>query len=128
MNEVVLIGRITKKPRTFESQTAMCRFTVAVDRLKKGEADFIGCIAFGKTAEAIEKYTFKGQKVAVQGRVQTGSYKNKNGETVFTTDIVANRIEFLEWKDRQQEQSNPEQTLEPDVPESFESIDEDVPF
>lgn len=129
MNEVILVGRMSRDPNIKTGGNVQyVRFGVAVDRMgEKKVADFPQCIAFGKTAEVIDKYGFKGQKIAVSGRIQTGKYQKQNGDTVYTTDVVVNRVEFLEWADRQ-EQAQPEQTLEPDVPESFESIDEDVPF
>lgn len=106
MNKVVLLGRLTKDPETRYSQgenaTAVSRYTLAVDRRFKrdGEAnaDFIGCIAFGKAAEFAEKYLRKGTKIAVVGRIQTGSYTNKDGQKVYTTDVVIEEQEFAESK------------------------------
>lgn len=101
MNNVILIGRLTKDPeiRYPQSGTATCRFTLAVDRpTKQGEekkADFIGCVAFGATAENVSKYKIKGDPLAVRGRIQTGSYKNKDGQTVYTTDVIAENVEFI---------------------------------
>lgn len=102
MNKTLLIGRTTKDPdiRYAQSEQPMtiARFNLAVDRIykKEGEqsADFISCVAFGKTAEFIEKYVFKGTKIAVEGRIQTGSYTNKDGVKVYTTDVVAENVEF----------------------------------
>lgn len=133
MNEVVLVGRLSREPNVKEStNTNYVRFAVAVERpVKSGEpkqADFPQCIAFGKTADVIGRYGFKGQKVAISGRIQTSKYKKQNGDTVYDTTVVVNRVEFLEWKDRQQGQSSPEQEFEPDVPEQFEDIDEGLPF
>lgn len=106
---------------------AVAQFIVAVNRPKKnGEdngADFPRCIAFGKTAENLEKFTSKGRLIAVQGRIQTGSYKNKNGDTVYTTDVVADRVEFLEWKKRDDEPYEAE-----DPADSFAALDEAVPW
>ena len=99
MNNVVLIGRLTKDPELKYSQSgkAYCRFTVAVNRdFNKDEADFINCLAFGKTAETIAEWLGKGRRIALHGRIQTGSYENKNGDTVYTTEIVADRFEFLD--------------------------------
>lgn len=132
MNEVVLVGRLSRDPNVKESQTTnYVRFAVAVDRpTKSGEpkqADFPQCIAFGKTADVIGRYGFKGQKIAISGHIQTSKYKKQTGDIVYNTDVIVNRVEFLEWKDKQ-EQMQTEQTFEPDMPESFESIDEDVPF
>lgn len=102
MNKTLLIGRATKDPDIRYSQgeqsMAIARFNLAVDRRfkKDGEqsADFISCVAFGKTAEFIEKYVFKGTKIAVEGRIQTGSYTNNDGVKVYTTDVVAENVEF----------------------------------
>ena len=101
MNKTLLIGRTTKDPDIRYTQNeqpmTIARFNLAVDRRfkKDGEqsADFISCVAFGKTAEFIEKYVFKGTKIAVEGRIQTGSYTNKDGNKVCTTDVVE-QVEF----------------------------------
>ena len=104
MNKVMLIGRLVRDPdiKTSQSGVAVARYTLAVDRRfkKDGEqtADFIGCIAFGKTAEFVEKYFAKGIKIAVVGRIQTGSYENKDGQKVYTTDVVVEENEFTESK------------------------------
>ena len=107
MNNVVLIGRLTKDPQiryTSGSNTAVASFTIAIDRpVKQGEqkqADFPRIIVFGRQAESCEKYLEKGMRVGISGRIQTGSYQNRNGDTVYTTDVVANRVEFLEWKNQ----------------------------
>lgn len=88
--------------RYTDSGSSIARFTLAVDRRfkKEGEqqADFIGCIAFGKTAEFIEKYFHQGMKIGLEGRIQTGSYTNKDGVKVYTTDVVAENVEFVESK------------------------------
>lgn len=103
MNKWIGIGREVKDPdvRATSEGTAIARFTLAVDRKFKKEgdqsADFISCICFGKTAEFIEKYTSKGTKLAVEGRIQTGSYE-KDGHKVYTTDIVVESVEFAESK------------------------------
>lgn len=102
MNKTLLIGRTTKDPdiRYAQSEQPMtiARFSLAVDRRfkKEGEqsADFISCVAFGKTAEFIEKYVFKGTKIAIEGRIQTGSYTNNDGNKVYTTDVVVEQVEF----------------------------------
>lgn len=106
MNKVELIGRLTRDPdirySTGDNATAIARYTLAVDRRfkKDGEqnADFIQCIAFGKSAEFAEKWFKKGLKIAVTGRIQTGSYVNKDGVTVYTTDVVVEEQEFVESK------------------------------
>ena len=129
MNNVVLIGRLTKDPELKyipQSETAVANFTLAVDRpmAKEKTADFIRIVAFGKTAELCEKYLAKGRQVGIQGRIQTGSYENKNGDKVYTTDVIAERVEFLGKKDEEkdQEQSN--------IPEGFATLDDDeeIPF
>lgn len=105
-NKVFLVGRLTREPEIKYSQgenaMAIGRFTVACDRKFKrdGEptADFINCVAFGKTAEFLEKYCTKGTKLVVEGRIQTGSYTNKDGNKVYTTDIAVENLEFAESK------------------------------
>ena len=106
MNNVVLIGRLTRDPEIKyipQSETAVANFTLAVDRpmAKEKTADFIRVVAFGKTAELCERFLVKGRLVGIQGRIQTGSYKTQSGETRYTTDVYADRVEFLEWGDRQ---------------------------
>lgn len=138
MNEVVLVGRLSREPNVKESQkTNYVRFAVAVERpVKSGEpkqADFPQCIAFGRTADVIGRYGFKGQRISVSGRIQTSKYKKQNGDTVFDTTVVVNRVEFLEWMDKQEQMhteqpQTTEQTYEPDMPEQFEGIDSDLPF
>jgi single-strand DNA-binding protein len=141
MNNVALIGRLTRDPEvryTSGTQMAVARFTIAVDRQFKrdGEptADFIPIVAFGKTAELCERYISKGRQVAVEGRIQTGSYTNKDGNKVYTTDVVANRVEFLGGRDSGsgsgfgQSQSAPRND-DMGIPEGFSAIDdEDIPF
>lgn len=102
MNSVVLIGRLARDPElsyTPNTQTAVTRFTLAVDRPRRqGEdqgADFIRVTVFGRQAETCDRYLSKGRQAAVLGRIQTGSYKNREGVTVYTTDVVADRVEFL---------------------------------
>lgn len=105
MNKVILTGRLTNDPEVRYSQgenaTAIARYTLAVDRKYNREqqsADFIGCVAFGKQGDFAEKYLRKGMKIAVTGRIQTGSYTNKEGQKVYTTDIVVEEQEFCESK------------------------------
>lgn len=121
MNKVVLMGRLTKEPDVRNTQTSVARFTLAVDRRFKrdGEptADFIGCVAFGKTAEFMEKYMKKGTKTALAGRIQTGSYTNSDGNKVYTTDVIAEEVEFAESK----KQSDDFMTI-PD------GLEEEMPF
>ena len=111
MNAVQLIGRLTKDPeiRYADDQMAVARFAVAIDRPPrngKKEADFPNVVVFGKQAENCGKYTAKGKLIGIEGRIQTGSYTNKNGDKVYTTDVIANRIEFIEWADKQEEKQN----------------------
>ena len=136
MNSVVLIGRLTRDPEvryTAETQTAVCTFTVAVDRpARSGEekkADFPRITVFGKQAENCERFLKKGRLVGVQGRIQTGSYTNKDGATVYTTDVVADRVEFLEWGDKAQGGIANEGPFNQDAaPDGFAAIEDDIPF
>lgn len=100
MNNAVIMGRLTKQPevRYTQDNLAVARYTLAVDRIgKKGEADFIPVVVFGKGAEFAEKYFTKGLRVCVQGRIQTSSYEGKNG-TVYRTDVIAEKQEFADGK------------------------------
>ena len=130
MNKWVGIGRLTKDADIRYSnkgndQLCIARFTLAVDRrvVKKGgneqTADFISCVAFGKQGEFVEKYLKQGSKIAVVGRIQTGSYKNDAGQTIYTTDIVTEEIEFAESK--KDAESKPKAS-----PEGFMQVDEDL--
>ncbi len=110
MNKVILMGRLTRDPEIRysqgESATAVARYTLAVDRRftrnnggdNQQTADFIGCVAFGRSAEFAEKYFRKGLKIVVTGRIQTGSYTNRDGQKVYTTDVVVEDQEFAESK------------------------------
>lgn len=103
MNKVIIVGRLTRDPDFHSTQnSSYVRFSVAVDRRYKQEnqpdAVFPSCLAWGKTAEFIEKYFHKGMKIGIEGRIQTGSYQNKDGQTVYTTDVVAEAVEFVESK------------------------------
>ena len=137
MNKVIEIGRLVREPEIRYSQgantTCVARYTLAVDRKFKQEgqpnADFINCIAFGKLGEFAEKYLHKGVKIAVTGRIQTGSYKNKDGNTVYTTDVVVEEQEFCESKSQSNSQIQPT----PSNSDGFMSIpdnleDEGLPF
>lgn len=118
MNSINLIGRLTAKPElkyTTENK-AILKFNVAINRPGKEEADFPRVTAFGKTAENMEKYLDKGSMIGVSGRIQTGSYKDKEGKTVYTTDIIADRVDFLSGASKK------------DSPEDFQAIDADIPF
>ena len=106
MNKVILMGRLTRDPEVRygagENSTAVARYTIAVDRrFKRGgeqSADFIGCVAFGRNAEFAEKYLRQGTKIVLTGRIQTGSYTNRDGQKVYTTDSVVEEQEFAENK------------------------------
>jgi len=137
MNRVILIGRLTKEPSITYSQgaEAMCiaRYTLAVDRRGKKQegqqtADFISCVAFKSNAEFAEKYLKQGTKIAVEGHIQTGSYKNKDGQTVYTTDVVIDSQEFCEGKKETQDNA-PEAPVGQDgfmnIPDG---IDAELPF
>ena len=130
MNNVVLIGRLTKDPELAyggqNSDIAVCRFTLAVDRPTQDKAaDFIRIVVFRKQAENAKQYLAKGRQCAVEGRIQTGSYKDRAGKTVYTTDVVANRVEFLTKPNsggHQEEQGSES------VTDAFIEVDEDLPF
>ncbi|SES02513.1 single-stranded DNA-binding protein [Lachnobacterium bovis] len=107
MNKVILMGRLTRDAEIRysqgESSSAVARFTLAVDRRfrrnnEEQTADFINCVSFGKTAEFMERFGHKGVKFVVEGRIQTGSYTNKDGQRVYTTDVVVEQVEFAESK------------------------------
>lgn len=97
MNKVQLVGRITKDPElnfAANSGTGVTKFSIACNRMKKGETDFINCIAFGKTGEVIAQHFTKGGIIAIVGRIQTGSYTNKQGNKVYTTDVIIETFDF----------------------------------
>lgn len=122
MNNVILVGRLTKdiELRKTQSGMAVTSFNVAVDRNNKdGGADFPRVTVFGAQAENCAKFLSKGRLIGVEGRLQTGSYEDKDGKTVYTTDVIAYRVEFLGSK-KEAEQAN--------VQSAFEALDEDVPF
>jgi single-strand DNA-binding protein len=131
MNNWVGVGRATKDVETRYSQgdnpMAVSKVTMAIDSGygDKKKTNFVPIVAFGKTAEAMEKYLVKGKLFAVQGEYTTGSYKNKEGVTVYTTQITANKVQILEWGDKQDTQ---EGAQDPGVPEGFSALDEDIPF
>lgn len=139
MNSVVLIGRLTRDPELRyvpNSELAIATFSLAIDRPtregKEKQTDFPRITVFGRQAENCEKFLEKGRLVGVQGRIQTGSYKNKDGATVYTTDVVADRVEFLEWGDKKSsgESKEPRDTKpEVGVPDGFQALDDDdIPF
>jgi len=134
MNVVVLMGRLTKDPETRYTQgsepMAITRYTLAVDRRFKREgdqtADFISCVCFRKAAEFAEKYFRQGMRVTVSGRIQTGSYTNKDGQKVYTTEVVVDNQEFADAKREEKKQ-------DPEIPENDfvgvpEGLEEELPF
>lgn len=145
MNKVILMGRLTRNPEvkysSGENALAIARYTLAVDRRFKrdGEAtaDFISCVAFGKPAEFAEKYFRQGIRIVVSGRIQTGSYTNKEGQKVYTTEVVVEEQEFAESKatsGNNASSSNGEQGNHQQPPNSDgfmnipDGIDEELPF
>ena len=137
MNKVILIGRLTRDVEmkySTNNDTAIARYTLAVNRPFKREgepeADFLPCVAFNKTAEFAEKYLAKGMRVAIEGRIQTGSYTNGEAKKVYVTEIVVERQEFLEKKNRDNQldanaAANSSQNAFMDIPDG---IDEELPF
>lgn len=121
MNNVALIGRLTREPevRYTNDNLAVARFTLAVNRQKKGEVDYPNCVAFGKSAELVEQYVHKGSRIGVVGRLQTGSYE-KDGEKRYTTDVIVDKVEFLDSKEDKQDRMA--------IPKGFEATDEELPF
>lgn len=137
MNKALLVGRFTRDPevRYSDGGTSIARFTLAVDRRFKQEggqqADFISCIAFGKTADFIEKYFKQGMRIGLEGRIQTGSYTNKDGVKVYTTDVVAENVEFVESRNSAGGQSNGFEPGLAEVNDGFTDIgeiNEELPF
>lgn len=140
MNKINLLGRLTKDPDVRYSQgensTAVARYTLAVDRRFKrdGEptADFIPCVVFGRSAEFTEKYFRKGTKVAITGHIQTGSYTNKDGVKVYTTDVIVEEQEFAESKAASEQNQQNSAGPVPDSGDGFmnipDNIDEKLPF
>lgn len=142
MNKVILMGRLTRDPESRytqqnSSQESMCitRYTLAVDRKgsrSEGQqsADFITCVAFGRAGEFAEKYFRKGTKITISGRIQTGSYTNKDGQRVYTTDVIVEEQEFAESKRAEGQQG--ENSSYPDNGDGFMNIpdgmDEELPF
>lgn len=132
MNKVQLVGRLTRDPETRQAQangTMISRFSVAVNRRIKREgepdADFLNCVAFGKTAEFISKYFVKGMAIGIVGRIQTGKYTNNAGATVYTTDIIVEEAEFVEKKSESTPSPAP---TEHQGGYSYNAADDDLPF
>ena len=134
MNKVILIGRLCDEPDIkYNNDLAIARYTLAVDRQfkKEGEngADFIKCVAFGKNGQFAEKYLSKGKKIAIEGRIQTGSYENKKGEKVYTTDIIVNSQEFVESKSQEKVTRQAPPQPQPKGDEEFMDVDDSqLPF
>ncbi len=142
MNKVILMGRLTRDPEVRysqgENQAAVARYTLAVDRRFKrdGEAtaDFINCVAFGRAAEFTEKYLRQGIKIAITGRIQTGSYTNRDGVKVYTADVVVEEQEFVESKAANKQNGERAAVPTPNVDDGDgfmnipEGIDEELPF
>ena len=140
MNKVILMGRLTRDPEVRysagENSLAIARYTLAVDRRFKrdGEAtaDFISCVVFGKQAEFAEKYFRQGIRIVVSGRIQTGSYTNRDGVKVYTTDVVIEEVEFAESKgaaeNHKAAEPKPVSTDENGFMNIPEGIDEELPF
>ena len=138
MNKVILMGRLTRDPDVRwtqgPEQSAVARYTLAVDRRFQKEggatADFIGCVAFGRQAEFAEKYLRQGTKIAITGRIQTGSYTNREGRKIYTTDVVVEEQEFAESKnaERPREQGATPQADMDGFMTIPDGVDEDIPF
>lgn len=140
MNKVVLMGRLTRDPDIRypqnEEQKAVAKYTLAVDRRVKSAdgtraAEFIPCVAFGKGAEFAEKYLAKGSKIAITGHIQTGSYTNRDGQKVYTTDVIVEEQEFAESKRQQGGASGQQDTQGRDASgqqDGFEDFSEELPF
>ena len=145
MNKVILMGRLTRDPEVrysqAESSLAIARFTLAVDRRFKRQgddqnADFINCVTFGKTAEFAERYFKQGTKIAGCGRIQTGSYTNKDGQRVYTTEVVLDEVEFAESKNASQQNGGFQQNQRPEPSQAAadgfmnipDGLEEGLPF
>ena len=135
MNQVIISGRLTKdvECKYTQNQMAVARFSVALDRGKDKDgnsrgADFPNCVAFGRTAENLEKFSGKGLRVSIIGHLQTGNYE-KDGQKHYTTDVIADRVEFIDWKNSDGQNANQNVTGEYEPPEGFRAVsDEDIPF
>ena len=135
MNSVVLIGRLTRDidvRYAAQTQKAVARFTLAIDDGygENKKTNFISIVAFGKTAENLEKFSGKGLRIAINGHIQTGSYE-KDGQKFYTTDVIADRIEFIDWKgksDAERAAAAPLAADQEGVPQGFAEIEEDIPF
>lgn len=135
MNQVILIGRLTSDPSlsyTSGTNTAVASFRLAVSReTREGGADFIQCKAFGVQADNLQRWKHKGDEIAVQGRIETGSYKKSDGTTVYTTEVVCNRIEYTHGSKANSEASREEPLRsyeEGELPDTFQQAEDDIPF
>ena len=138
MNKVILIGRTTKEIdlRRTTNGNAVVSFTLAVDNpFQKNEegkntVDFINCVAWNKTAEIMDQYVSKGQKIAVEGRIQTRNYEDKDGKRVYITEVLVSNLEMLEYvkKDTVQEQNEDSYSTNVEQEEEYEELDDDLPF
>ena len=134
MNKVILLGRLTKDPDVRcaqgERPTMIARYTLAVNRRfqREGEAqaDFISCVAFGKSAEFAEKYLHQGTKLLITGRIQTGSYTNRDGQKVYTTDVIVEDKEFAETKKNRETGQQEDKDGFMNIPDGVD--DEGLPF
>lgn len=143
MNNVSLIGRLVRDIEIKTTATGMFigNFTLAVDKglskdkkqeleaMNKPTADFIRCLAFGKTAEILGQYVGKGNRLAIEGRIQTGSYENQQGQRVYTTDIIVDRFSFIDFKDSDSGYQAPQQEAQPEITQGFVPFeDNEIPF
>lgn len=133
MNSSILIGRLTKDPevRYTNSDKAVCKVVVAVDRFSNGkkEADFIPVTIFGKQAESLAKYQKKGNRIGVQGSIRTGSYEKQDGTKVYTTEVVANMVEYYDFNDAKENASQTSQSNDTWHNDGFEPVNpEEIPF
>lgn len=136
MNKWIGIGRLTRNPELnyTQSQTARCTFTLAIDRPPRNgekEADFIRIVVWGRQAETSNQYLRQGSQCGIEGEIRTGSYKDKDGKTVYTADVWANRVEFL-GGGRSEERAEPQRETKDysfnDLPDTFQSSMDDIPF
>lgn len=131
MNKVILTGRLTAKPELnyTQSQMAVTKFTIAVDRFSKDKgADFIRVTVFGRQAENVCRYMDKGRMIAVEGAIQTGSYKGRDGKTVYTQDVIANHTEFLGGNSEPREQTARQIEEDASALLGLNSLPDDMPF
>lgn len=137
MNQAIICGRLVRDPEirytNGEEAKAVAKYTIAVDRMRDKEADFISCVAFGKSAEFAEKYFRKGQRVLISGRIQTSSYTNKDGQKVYTTDVLIATQEFADGKGSGESQTGTRPSPSSASADGFMNIpdgvdDEGLPF